>query len=88
MYLYGQNRGLGDDLSVTDLLSQVSSPVDLGFGSLSPLMVAGIGLLGFALLLSFGRKKVRKVKTVLRKRRVRKEQIAQVRSELKRLKAS
>ena len=76
-------RGLGD---LTDTLTSLSAPTDTG---MSTLWMAGLGILGLALLLSFVKKKAGSFQRKRRQSRARKQarraRIQSLKSELKSL---
>jgi predicted PurR-regulated permease PerM len=82
MYLNGPIRGLGQDgVTATDILSQLTTPTETT--SLSPLMMAGLGLLAVAFLLSRGKKTVAGFKRRSRAKQRRKARILAAKAELK-----
>ncbi len=82
MYRNIPTRRMGDPL--TDAFSAMTVP-DASLGGLSPMMVAGLGLLAIAVLTSWTGKGVRRVRRSLRKRAQKREQISALKSQLKQL---
>ena len=87
MYLNGTNRnGLGQDDPITSALTWVSTPA--ASVGISPLWIAGLGLLGLAYALSGTRKLSRRVGRYRKQRSARKARIAAAKAALRAAKAS